>query len=351
MSRNTALVVGATGMVGNRLVHELVAAGWNVLGICRRAPAQPAPGCQYVHLDVADPAACAAALQAHTGITHVFYAGRHAHTTTAPEPIEINIAMLRNVLDAVERHAPRLAHVHAVHGGKVYGSTLGPYKTPAKETDPRVLADTFYYGQEDLLRARSAGARWTWTTSRPLTVCDVDTAIVRNFPRLLAVYAAISGELGLALHFPGKAAAWTSLYQVTDSRQLARAIIWMAQAPGCANQVFNVTNGDHFRWVHLWPALCEGLGMRAGLPRPVRLSEVMADKAPVWARVVQRHGLRPTPFADAAIWPYGDFVMGHEYDVMSDTTRLRQSGFHEIVDSEGMFIRMFGALREARVIP
>jgi nucleoside-diphosphate-sugar epimerase len=351
MTRKTGLVVGATGMVGERLVHELLEAGWNVVGICRRPPATAAPGCLYLHLDVADAAACNAAMAAQTGITHLFYAGRHAHTTTAPEPIEINVAMLRNVLDALEAHAPGLEHVHAVHGGKVYGSTLGPYKTPAKETDPRVLADTFYYGQEDLLRARQAGTRWTWTTSRPLTICDTDAAIVRNLPRLIAVYAAISRELALDLHFPGKALAYTSLYQVTDARHLARAIRWVASTPRCANEIFNVTNGDHFRWVHLWPALADALGMRAGVPRPVRLGDVMFDKAPVWDRVVAQHGLRATSFADAAIWPYGDFVMGHEYDVMSDTTKLRQFGFHDAIDSREMFIRMFDALREARIVP
>lgn len=351
MNPEKALVVGATGMVGSRLVSELADAGWRVIGMCRRPPANPSPRCEYLYVDVADAAACCEALAAHTDLTHLFYAGRHAHTTTAPEPIEINIAMLRNVLDAAQASAPGLAHVHAVHGGKVYGSTLGPYRTPAKESDPRVLADTFYYGQEDLLRTRQAGQRWTWSTSRPLTVCDGDAAIVRNFPRLLGVYAAISRELGLDLHFPGKAGAWTSLYQVTDARHLARAIIFMAQTQGCANQTFNVTNGDHFRWANLWPALAEELRMRPAHPRPIRLGDVMADKGPVWDRIVTRHGLLPTPYAAAAIWPYGDFVLGHEYDVMSDTTKLRLHGFHEVVDSERMFARMFEALRQARALP
>ncbi len=351
MTKKVALVAGATGMVGNRLVHELLAANWKVIGFCRRRPPAPAPGCCYVHLDLTDANACGTAVSAHADITHLFYAGRHQHTSEGPEPVEVNISMLRNVLDAVEAYAPRLEHVHAVHGGKVYGSTLGPYKTPAKETDSRVLADTFYYGQEDLLRARQTGKRWTWTTSRPLTVCDTDTAILRNFPRLLAVYGAISRELSLNLHFPGRSLAYSSLYQTTDARHLARAIIWMAQEPHCANQIFNVTNGDHFRWRNLWPLLADALRMPAGEARPVRLSEVMLDKAPVWNQIVDRYGLARTPFAEAANWSYGDFVMGHEYDVMSDTTKLRQFGFHEIVDTEAMFPRMFRALSDARIVP
>lgn len=351
MNDSVALVAGATGMVGNRLVRELSSQGWTVLGLCRRPPRTPDSGCQYIPCDLSDPNACRDAMAAHRDITHLFYTGRHQHTTTAPEPVEINVAMLRNILEATEAAASTLAHVHVVHGAKVYGSTLGPYKTPAKESDPRVLADTFYYGQEDLLRERQPRSRWTWSTSRPLTVCDGDAAIVRSMPRLLAVYAAISRELGLDLHFPGKSLAYTSLYQTTDAGLLARAIIWVATHAQCANEAFNVTNGDHFRWIHLWPSIGEALGMRTGLPRPVRLGDVMLDKAGVWDRIVAKHRLRPTAFADAAIWPYGDFVMGHEYDVMSDTTKLRQSGFHEVIDSHEMFRRMFDGLREAGIVP
>lgn len=31
--------------------------------------------------------------------------------------------------------------VHLVQGSKYYGSELGPHKTPAKESDPRILAN------------------------------------------------------------------------------------------------------------------------------------------------------------------------------------------------------------------
>ena len=49
---------------------------------------------------------------------------------------------------------PDLEHVTVYQGGKAYGSDLGPFKTPAREDDPRLMPPNFYYDQEDLLRNR-----------------------------------------------------------------------------------------------------------------------------------------------------------------------------------------------------
>jgi hypothetical protein len=47
-----------------------------------------------------------------------------------------NVALLTNLMDAVEPAAEALQHVNLMHGTKWYGNHLGPFKTPAKETDP-----------------------------------------------------------------------------------------------------------------------------------------------------------------------------------------------------------------------
>ena len=55
-------------------------------------------------------------------------------------------------------------------------------------------------------------------------------------------------------------------------------------------------------------------------PGPVetqRLTETMADKAPVWDEVVRAHGLQPNSFESLAAWPFGDDCLGCDYDVMS----------------------------------
>ncbi len=45
--------------------------------------------------------------------------------------------MLVNSVSAIERTAPGLERVVLVTGTKYYGSHLGPFKTPAREDDPR----------------------------------------------------------------------------------------------------------------------------------------------------------------------------------------------------------------------
>ena len=69
------------------------------------------------------------------------------------------------------------------------------------------------------------------------------------------------------------------------------------------------------------------------------------------AKRIARHGLRCVPFAQTALWSYADFVFTPGYDIMSDTLKLRQTGFDRCVDTEKMFIDLFGKLRAARVIP
>ena len=80
----------------------------------------------------------------------------------------------------------------------------------------------------------------------------------------------------------------------------------------------------------------------------IKLTEMMADKASLWDRIVGQHGLRRIPYVS---WGYGDFVFGAGFDVISSMTKARRCGFHEAVDTEEMFFRMFDELRASKVIP
>ena len=57
--------------------------------------------------------------------------------------------------ESVEKCSPSLRHVTFYQGGKAYGADLGPFKTPAREDDPRLMPPNFYYDQEDFLRSDS----------------------------------------------------------------------------------------------------------------------------------------------------------------------------------------------------
>ena len=351
--RRCAVVAGATGASAKRLVEVLLAdPDWTVLGLCRHPPATPASArLAYVCADFADAAGTAAALRGCADVTHVFYTARAAHGEGGIESVDENTALFANLLDAVLPVARGLEHVHLVEGGKYYGLHLGPYPTPAGEDDPRPAVPNFYYDQEDLLRARQFGQRWTWSASRPNVLCDFAPERARNLVPLIGAYAAVLAELGEPLHFPGRPGCWEALTEVTDATHFARAVAFLATRPAAANRAYNLTNGDLFRWQRLWPRLARHFGMAMGDVRPALLTELMADKDPVWQKVVARHRLAPSHLADVAVWGLGDFLFRQEYDVVSSLTRLRQTGFAGAVDTEAMFIAHLNCYRAARILP
>ena len=81
------------------------------------------------------------------------------------------------------------------------------------------------------------------------------------------------------------------------------------------------------------------------------MAQQMADKGAVWDAIVKKHDLRPHGFEEIAQWPFGDFTFGAEWDFMLDMTKARTYGFHDAVDSEEMFLRMFAEMRRDKIIP
>ena len=347
--RRVALVVGAHGVIGGSLVHHLSVGGWDVVGLSRRGGA-PSAGVRHVAVDLLDPDDAKAELGGLTDVTHIFYAAFQDRPTWS-ELVPPNLAMLTNVVEAVEPAAERLAHVSLMQGYKVYGAHLGPFETPAREDDPPHMPPEFNVDQQAFLETRAVGAGWTWSALRPSVVIGFGLGNPMNLAVAIAVYATLCRELGVPLRFPGRPGAYDALVEMTDAGLLARAATWAATDPAGAGEAFNVTNGDLIRWRRAWPAIAEHFGLEVGPPLPMSLADVMADKAPVWDRLVARHGLAPTPYADVSSWRFADAVFGWDYDVFADGSKLRRAGFHEFVDTATMFRDTFDDLRRRRIIP
>jgi nucleoside-diphosphate-sugar epimerase len=344
----TLLVVGASGAAATRVMEKaLVAPDLAVVGLSRNRPEGAA---EWIVGDLNDRPGLAAALATRPDVTHIVYASRAPHGESGVEDVPANVAMLRNLLDAAEASLPRFAHVHMIHGGKWYGLHIGPFRTPAREDDPRHLPPNFYYDQQDLVAARQKGKAWTWSASRPNFVLDVAPGRARNMVSTLGAYAAICRELGVPFDFPGKAGVWDKLHEVTDASLLADGILWMLREPRCANRAFNVTNGDAFRWCDLWPFLAGLFGLPCGRPRPMRMAHWMADKGPVWEEIRARHGLA-LPIAEVASWDFADFFLNMDYDVLASMTAARAAGFAGFVDSWAMFATQIEGYRAARILP
>src|SRR2546423_3885091 len=114
--RKIALVAGAGGAASKRLIEVLLTdPDWSVIALARST--RPSDDrMTAISVDLLDRDACARALSSHRGLTHVFYTARAKHGETGVESIEDNVAMLRNVLDALEPVARGLEHVHLVQG-------------------------------------------------------------------------------------------------------------------------------------------------------------------------------------------------------------------------------------------
>src|SRR5450755_3207040 len=158
----------ALGITGRNLVQHLDTLDpWDVVALWRRSP-DFATRATFLSVDLLDRQACATALSAIRGIAHVFFC---AYSPGVDEfaSVEINLRLLVNLIESLESNG--FERLVLVEGAKWYGAHLGPYRTPAKEADPRHLPPNFYYDQEDYVRERAALAGWTWAAIRPSGIC------------------------------------------------------------------------------------------------------------------------------------------------------------------------------------
>ncbi|MNS85346.1 hypothetical protein D3C72_1192080 [compost metagenome] len=209
----------------------------------------------------------------------------------------------------------------------------------------------FNIDQQQFLEQQQENKNWTWSALRPSVVGGVALGNPMNLAVAIAVYATMSKELGIPLRFPGKLGAYNSLLEMTDAGLLAKATVWAATDPACANQVFNITNGDLFRWSELWPKIATYFELDVAPPLPMSLVTIMSDKENLWNKLINKYTLANTPYKDVSSWTFSDFVFSWDYDVFADSSKARRFGFHEYIDTEEMFVSLFNELRSRKIIP
>lgn len=351
---NVALIVGASGIVGQNLASLLVAEGWEVFGLARRPLDQP--GVKGIAADLQDPVALRTAL-ADVRPTHVFLATWLRQSTEA-ENIRVNGAMVRNLLDAVAP-AKSVQHVALVTGLKHY---LGPFEnygkgalpqTPFREEQGRLPVENFYYAQEDEVFAAAEREGFTWSVHRPHTIIGYAIGNAMNMGVTLAAYASLCKEAGTSMVFPGSAAQWHGLVDMTDARQLAKHLLWASTTDAAKNQDFNIVNGDVFRWSWMWTRIADYFGVAVapfdgdGVP----LETQLASAGPQWHALAGKYGLHETNL-DALIsaW-HTDADLGRPIEVVTDMGKSRRLGFLEYQPTDDSFLDLFERLRTERIIP
>ncbi|WP_448662628.1 SDR family oxidoreductase [Sphingomonas sp. CJ20] len=350
----TALVVGASGIVGSATAALLAQEGWTVHGLARSPTAQP--GVAPLAADLHDAATTAAALRDIR--PDAVFLTTWARQDSEAENIRVNAAMVRNLLDALPAaEAPR--HVALVTGLKHY---LGPFEaygrgvlpqTPFREEQGRLDVENFYYAQEDAVFAAAARDGFSWSVHRPHTVIGKAVGNAMNMGTTLAVYATLCRETGRPFRFPGSSAQWSGLTDMTDAGLLARHLLWAATTPAAANEAFNVVNGDVFRWRWMWARIAAWFGLEAapfdGAVLPLEVQ--MAQDAPVWRALAERQGLAEPDLTRLASPWHTDADLGRPIEVVTDMSKSRRMGFTAYQPTDDAFFALFESLRAASLIP
>ena len=358
----TMLIVGASGVIGAAAIeHISQLPGWKVIGASRR-PADVSPGVEYEHLplDLTDAAACQAAAPRFKDVTHVVYAALFELPGLIPgwqeqEQMQTNLAMMRNLMGPLTASAKGLKHVSVLQGTKAYGVHVHGIKIPCRENRPRDQHENFYWLQEDFIRNAQKGQPWDFTIWRPQIVFGGATGVAMNLIPIIGAYAAICREQGLPFACP---ATVPNVMEAVDTDLIAKALAWAAEAPAAKNETFNITNGDVFVWENVWPAIAEAVGLEPAYGGGPRLSQFLPENAAVWDKIIAKHNLRPIPMSKLVgeSHHYADFIFAFGAEVASpailvSTTKLRQAGFGDCVDSEVMFKTWLTRIADRGIIP
>jgi nucleoside-diphosphate-sugar epimerase len=353
-SSGTALVVGATGIIGQTLCQQLVALGWEVYGLSRGGTTTP--GVTSIRADLGDPGSLTAALRG----TEPQLVAITAWTcmATEAENIAVNGGAVRNILGALESETS-VKHVALMTGLKHY---LGPFEayavgvmadTPFREEEPRLDSPNFYYAQEDALFASAKRNGFSWSVHRSHTVFGFATGNAMNMVLTLAAYATICKERGLPFVFPGSETQWNSVTDVTDADLLAEQIIWAGTSEGGRNEAFNIANGDVFRWRWLWPQIAVHFGLEwegfEGEPRTLEVA--MSDSAAIWKDIAVKYDLVESDISRVASWWHSDGDLGRNIEVLTDMNKSRAAGFVNSRDTRESFFHYLERYRTAKILP
>jgi nucleoside-diphosphate-sugar epimerase len=351
----SALVVGASGIVGNNLARHLLDRGFEVYGLARRPPTD-IKGIRPVAADLLDAASLRQALQT-LRPSHVFISTWLRQKTEA-ENIRVNGAMVRNLLDAVSASGS-VKHVALVTGLKHY---LGPFEaygkgslpaTPFREEQPRLALENFYYAQEDEVFAAAKRDGFGWSVHRPHTIIGYALGNAMNMGVTLAAYATICRATGRPFLFPGSAVQWNGLTDMTDARLLARHLEWASTTEAARNQAFNVVNGDVFRWSWMWTRLANWFELEPA-PFPgegMPLQRQLADAAPIWKEIAEKHDLAEKDLGVLASAWHTDADLGRPIEVVTDMSKSRKLGFLDYQATDDSFFELFARLQQSRIIP
>jgi nucleoside-diphosphate-sugar epimerase len=296
----TALVTGATGLVGSHIVERLAADGWRIRALVRESSAVRQRGGnggawlrrQGVELATGDILDLPSFVEAARGCDTIFHT---AAAVTPPasrvHPYDAyrvpNVDGTRNAIAAAARHGARLLQLSsvAVYGPKArYASSAVAGVDESMPLDP--LPERAYYARskresEELVIAAHADGRIWATAVRPDVIYGPrDRQFVPRVARLL--------RLGVAPVIDGG----NAIMAIVHAAHVADGAVRAATTDAAGGRVYNLANDFDVRWRDFYRLAGEGLGRHVrcvGIPH--RLAAVLLSVAKRTIRFVTAGGL------------------------------------------------------------
>jgi len=357
------VVAGASGLAGSAVVRHFAGReGYDVVALSRKRPFALPASARHLALDLTDALACAAAMEALGSVTHLVYAAVNEDSAnlvagwTDPARIELNAAMLQNILDPIlHHHGSDLRHVALIHGAKAYGTHLAArLPMPMTERLPRTPQDNFYYRQEDYVAGLQKGQDWHWTVFRPVMIAGLAVGANMNPFLVLGVYAALLKEAGLSMPMPR---GWASVVDATDADVIAEAVAWAQESPAAWNDSFNLANGDVVDMHAAMRVAGEDFGLSFVDSDGYNMAEKVRELSHLWPGIVARHGLEAPADLDALLGTSLQ-VAGWsavtkdplEWGLIS-TIKVRRAGFNVCIDTQEMIRKYMALFRQHRLLP
>nr|D7PI19.1 RecName: Full=Short chain dehydrogenase gsfE; AltName: Full=Griseofulvin synthesis protein E [Penicillium aethiopicum]ADI24957.1 GsfE [Penicillium aethiopicum] len=373
----TAFITGANGLSGSAIVEYLcnttTSDDWGSIIVTSRSPFKSTvmdPRIKFIALDfVNDVSSLVETMKEVCGaVTHAYFCS-YLHKDDFAESYTVNKALFENFIAAIDKAAPKLENVTLQTGGKYYNLHVEPVPSPARENDPRRYGpfENFYFTQEDTLAEMQRGKTWSWNVIRPEAIIGANSQPYGlNVALTIAMYFLICRELGSASPMPTNQRYWEGTDDVSYAPLIADLTIFVSTRKSCANEAFNVTNGDYFTWRYMWPRLAASLGAKADSqqcfekPMPGEgelqldwsLAEWCKDKRKVWEDLCDRQGLPGAKATfDLAGWAVGDFLYQRTWSATLSVNKARRFGWTGHMDSYQSFVDTFDKFRQLGLIP
>jgi nucleoside-diphosphate-sugar epimerase len=375
----TAFITGANGVSGSALVEYLcnttTSDDWASIIVTSRRQFKPTvkdPRIKFIALDFTHDVLSLVEKMKEVcePVTHAYFCS-YLHKDDFAESDTANTALFENFIEALDKAAPRLENVTLQTGGKYYNLHVEPVPSPAREDDPRRYGplENFYFSQEDKLAEmqQRSGKTWSWNVVRPEAIIGANAQPYGlNAALTLAVYFLICRELGTNAPMPTNQRYWEGVDDASYAPLIADMAVFVSTRKCCANEAFNVANGDYFSWRYMWPRLAESLGAKADsnqrFEKPVpkegtlqlewSFAEWCKDKRTVWDDLCDRQGL---PGAKATFdlvgWEIGDFLYRRTWSATLSVNKARRYGWTGHIDSHQAFVNTFIKFRELGLIP